>query len=129
MWDENDKNGFIRNANNGVGQVNINTLFGNEIKNLCLNKKNKSFLEIGTWNGLGSTKCFVDSLITRDDNYVFYSLECNKEKSEFAKNLYTSHKNIHMVNEVIWNNEPEQFSNIFNENKITPFDGGKLYLG
>ncbi len=26
----------------------------------CNNSQYKKFLEIGTWNGIGSTKCFVD---------------------------------------------------------------------
>ena len=124
MWDNNDKKGFIQNAKSGIGQINTNALFGNIIKELCLNQTNKTFLEIGTWNGLGSTKCFIDSLSTRNDKYVFYSLECNKDKSNFAKNLYKSHKNIHILNEVIWNKEPEIFSDVYDKNKMTAFDGG-----
>ena len=99
----------MRNGKSGICQINTIGLFGNIIKDLCLNQTNKTFLEIGTWNGLDSTKCFVDSLSSLNDKYLFYSLECNKDKSNFARNLYKSHKNIHILIEFIWNKEPEFF--------------------
>ena len=124
MWNNNDKNGFINLSKNNIGQILENSKFAKVITQLCNDKDNKNFLEIGTWNGLGSTKIFVNNLLNRNDDYIFYSLECNKEKSEFAKNLYKAHEKINILNEVIWNKEPKNFGNIYNKNKLSPFDGG-----
>ena len=96
MWDQNDKNGFLSESNKQIGQVKNNTLLANIITKLCNEKNNKTFLEIGTWNGYGSTKFFVESLSNRTDT-LFYSLECNKEKSEFARNIYKNYQNIFMI--------------------------------
>ena len=86
---------------------------GVKIRNLASMVENKTFLEIGTWNGLGSTKQFVDILNTRNDDYIFYSLECNSEKCNDARNLYVAEKNIIILNEVLFNIQPENFYDIF----------------
>ena len=116
MWDSNDMNGFIYENNNHTGQVKNNTKLSNIIKNLCLDINNKTFLEIGTWNGYGSTKIFVNSLINRNDT-LFYSLECNSEKSMFAKSLYQNCKNVFILNETIINDIPSDIYQIFPELK------------
>jgi hypothetical protein len=114
MWDQNDKNGFIIESNKHVGQVKNNSLLANIINKLCNEKDNKTFLEIGTWNGYGSTKIFVNSLSNRTDT-LFYSLECNKEKSEFASNLYKDKHNVFILNETINKELPNDISLIFPE--------------
>jgi predicted O-methyltransferase YrrM len=65
---------------------------------ICAFAKNtqlKTFLEIGTWNGMGSTKTFLNAFNDRfnDNSYSFYSLECNKEKCENAAKLYIDNPN------------------------------------
>jgi hypothetical protein len=73
-----------------------------------------SFLEIGTWNGLGNTKCFIKGFQNRtDDNYIFYSLECNLDKCKYAIELYKNEKNVNILNEVLYNNEPTDIYKIF----------------
>jgi len=114
MWDSSDKNGFILESNKQIGQVKNNTLLANIINKLCNDKDNKTFLEIGTWNGYGSTKIFVNALTNRTDT-LFYSLECNKEKSEFARDLYKNYKNIYILNDTINNELPKDISIIFPE--------------
>lgn len=114
MWDQNDKNGFIAGSNNHSGQVKKDTLLAHLITTLCRDETNKTFLEIGTWNGYGSTKIFVEALQARTDT-LFYSLECNKEKSEFARNLYQGEKNVFILNETIHNHLPEDITTIFPE--------------
>jgi hypothetical protein len=57
------------------GQINRGSELGEIIYSYAKNVEYKSYLEIGTWNGQGSTKCFIDGLLTRDDNYSFLSLE------------------------------------------------------
>jgi len=114
MWDQNDKNGFIIESNKETGQVKNNTLLANTINKLCNEKNNRTFLEIGTWNGYGSTKVFIDALSNRKDT-LFYSLECNKEKSEFACNLYKDKQNVFILNETINKELPDDISLIFPE--------------
>lgn len=114
MWEQNDKIGFKTESNKETGQVKNNTLLANIINSLCNEPNNKTFLEIGTWNGYGSTKIFIDSLSHRTDT-LFYSLECNKEKSEFAYNLYKDKPNVFILNETINKELPDDISSIFPE--------------
>ena len=100
MWENNDKNGYFNAKQNNVGQIS-NDSFSNEITKYASSLKYKTFLEIGTWNGLGSTKAFSNGFINRNDDYVFYSLECNKDKSMDASKLYTDNNKIHILNEII----------------------------
>lgn len=62
------------------GQINLNTKFGRIINDISKLEKNKIFVEIGTWNGQGTTYCVMDSLLKREDKTEFYSLECSYDK-------------------------------------------------
>jgi hypothetical protein len=117
MWDNSDKDGYIHNTISNLGQI-CNDSFSKEIEKYASNLNNKTFLEIGTWNGLGSTKAFSNGFKNRNDNYIFYSLECNKDKSNDASKLYSNNNKINILNEVIWNKEPDDFYKIFPELKI-----------
>ena len=83
MWCPNDKKEFFRVPGQivpegQVGQLIIKTVRESQLKNI---------VEIGTWNGLGSTKCFLLSL----QNYTnFYTLETNQEKVQIAKQNLSS---------------------------------------
>jgi hypothetical protein len=112
MWEKNDKQNYYNHLNYGIGQI-CNDSFSFEITKYASNLNYKTFLEIGTWNGLGSTKAFSNGFTNRNDDYVFYSLECNKEKCMEAMKLYTDNNKINILNEVIWNEEPEDFYKIF----------------
>jgi hypothetical protein len=57
------------------GQITENTERCEIIKNVINTYKPNIILEIGTWKGLGSTKCIIDSIT---DNVSFLSLETNK---------------------------------------------------
>ena len=74
-----------------------------------------SFFEIGTWNGYGSTKCFIEGFKNRKSPYLFYSLECNKDKTEYAKNLYKDIENVFILNEVLFNDYPSDINIVFPE--------------
>lgn len=112
MWDENDKKGYKSLQKKKIGQI-CNDSFSTEITNYASNLNYKSFLEIGTWNGLGSTMAFSTGFKNREDDYIFYSLECNKDKCIDAAKLYTNNDKIHILNEVIWNEQPNDFYKIF----------------
>lgn len=112
MWDYTDKQNYDSHSICNKGQI-CDDNFSSEITKYASNVKYKTFLEIGTWNGLGSTKSFSKGFETRTDDYVFYSLECNKNKCSDAEKLYVDNERIHILNEVIWNEEPDDFYEIF----------------
>ena len=112
MWEKNDKKNFKRKQKKNMGQI-CNDNFSNEIVKYASNLNYKSFLEIGTWNGLGSTMAFSTGFKNREDDYIFYSLECNIDKCIDAAKLYTNNDKIHILNEVIWNEQPNDFYKIF----------------
>lgn len=62
-----------------VGQIARGSSLGEIIYNLCLQDDIKNIVEIGTWNGMGSTKCIYDAISEKKGEYLVYSLECNQE--------------------------------------------------
>lgn len=114
MWEDNDKKNYEYHKNRNLGQIH-NDAFSNDIKLIASNPQYKTFLEIGTWNGLGSTRAFANGFQNRSSgqDYIFYSLECNVDKCADALKLYKNNLNIHILNEVIWNEEPSDFYDIF----------------
>jgi hypothetical protein len=69
------------------GQINLGTLCGNLIYDLTKREDVKDILEIGTWNGQGSTMCVIQSLIDCKSKKNFYSLELYPEMYEIAKSF------------------------------------------
>ena len=82
MWCPNDKNDFL---NNNTGQITPNNLVGQTLIKYVKENNLKNIVEIGTWNGLGSTRCFLLAL-QGNTTTNFFTLETNKEKLEIAKN-------------------------------------------
>ena len=89
MWNIEDKNGFEYESQNKRGQINIDQDFGKIIYELASNSENKTFVDIGTWNGLGSTKCFIEAMKSNKES-VLYTIENNQEKHEYAKSIWTA---------------------------------------
>ena len=78
------------------GQVTPESALGRFIRTLGSHPNLFRFLEIGTWNGLGSTRCFYDAFESRsDDAFSLDSLESNAEKLSFAQKVY-AHRSKHM---------------------------------
>lgn len=87
MWNKEDKEGFKIESDKNKGQINIDQDFGKIIFDLSKDPSNKIFVDIGTWNGLGSTKCFIEGMLLNKDS-TLYTIENNKEKYEFAKSRW-----------------------------------------
>ena len=68
---------------NKIGQINRGSVFGEKIYNISRQEDVRTIVEIGTWNGMGSTKCIYDAVI--GTNKLVYSLECNRITHEEAK--------------------------------------------
>jgi len=62
-----------------AGQVNRGSFFGEQVYKLASNEAFKNYVEVGTWNGEGSTKCFMDAIFQRLDDSCLYSIEANIE--------------------------------------------------
>lgn len=105
IWDNTDKETYQRASSLNVGQININSKFGLYIYNISKDEKYNTYLEIGTWNGLGSTRCFIEGFLQRNKSFKFYSLECNKEKCIDAYNMYKNIENVKILNQTILDEE------------------------
>jgi hypothetical protein len=80
MWCENDKRDFLSTSGQitperPVGQLLIKTIKEETLRNI---------VDIGTWNGLGSTQCFLIGL-EENTSTEFISIESNMEKNLLAK--------------------------------------------
>ena len=71
-----------------AGQINRGSLLGEVIYNLCLQNDIKNIVEIGSWNGMGSTKCIYDAISEKKSEYLVYSLESNEEFYNICKENY-----------------------------------------
>ena len=78
------------------GQIVRGSVLGEKIYNLCRQPDVKTIVEIGTWQGMGSTKCIYDAVAgTRKE---VFSLECNSIRHEEAKvNLGFLPPNFHLI--------------------------------
>ena len=105
-WVDKDKKHFQSLTASASGQVSSNDSLGRYIQKAASKPSNKVFLEVGTWNGLGSTKCFIDILLERSDEYQFFTLESNREKWLVARERYLPDRRIMFLNEVILHHPP-----------------------
>ena len=65
-----------------VGQINRHTTLGESIFNLTKRRDIKNIVEVGTWNGMGSTKCILDGMT--NEKYL-WSIELYPEMFEIAQ--------------------------------------------
>lgn len=71
------------------GQINLDSSLGRLLANLA--KTHNSIVEIGTWNGQGSTQCVLSTLLTRlDKSWHFTSLECNETMFQQAMQFWNN---------------------------------------
>ena len=80
-WCPNDKHGFM---SIGVGQISPNDPSGQTLMRYVVSNKLANIVDIGTWNGLGSTLCFLLAL-QGNRHTKLITLEINREKQEIAK--------------------------------------------
>jgi hypothetical protein len=73
-----------------MGQITIDTWLGSFLKDICQNHPDvKTVVEIGTWDGMGSTKCIIDGLLQSSKTDIkFISLESNPNMYSVACNAW-----------------------------------------
>ena len=89
MWCTNDKYGFFTVP----GQIQPTDDVGKMLIKYVKENTLRTIVDVGTWNGLGSTRCFLIGL-EGNSTTNFISIEVNKEKSlvasENLKHMLTS---------------------------------------
>ena len=98
-WCPQDKFGF---ENSELGQISFRTDAGKIIINILreeAGKNIKTIVEIGTWNGRGSTLCIIHGIQGREIT-SFHSLECNRDKHNMA--LEYLKDNIEETTHIMW---------------------------
>ena len=95
------------------GQIKYDSPMGQLIASYAQDLRFKNYLEIGTWNGGGSTYCFAKGFESRSDPFYFMTLEVNKELYDIAKEKYKDVPYIHLEHGSILTNDE-----IDNINKI-----------
>ena len=80
------------------GQINRGSQLGEIIYDLCKKDYINTIFEIGTWNGLGTTKCIYDAIIdSKKSNYYVLSLESNEEIYNQALNNLPKLNNFDLI--------------------------------
>jgi len=114
MWNDQDRQGFNEASANQYGQFARDCDAWNVLREAGANTEYKTFLEVGTWNGLGSTRAFVEGMRTRaHSDFVFYSLECNTDKHLYALGHYVNDPNVHIMNSVLARPSKEEIRRVF----------------
>jgi hypothetical protein len=80
-----------------TGEIKVNSSFGEWIAKYAADTKYSRYLEIGTWDGRGSTCCFYEGFKTRTDSFTLQSYEVIKERAESAKNTWSFYPQIQVI--------------------------------
>ena len=65
----------------------MNSNFGKWIFNICSDKTIRNIIEVGTWNGQGSTTCVMNGILNKS-NSILYSIEANSNMYNQALNFW-----------------------------------------
>lgn len=100
-WDEAETASFLNAWKQGQGQVAPESVLGNFLMKVAKNTNYTKYLEIGTWSGMGSTRCLHLGFLERTTPFVFKTLECNKEKCEMAALHYKDYPSVQILNSTV----------------------------
>ena len=78
------------------GQIKYDGGMGQVIARYAQDTRFKNYLEIGTWNGGGSTFCFAKGFEIRTEPFFFLTLEVNEELYIVAKEKYKDIPYVHL---------------------------------
>jgi len=88
------------------GQITPDTKRGQIIKSVLNNSNCQSILEIGTWKGLGTTLCILESI---NNTCNFITLESNIDMYNIAKNNLKNYKLTMIYGSIVKTNEILKF--------------------
>ena len=78
------------------GQINLHTHPGMKIREISKLEEVNTIVEIGTWNGAGSTACVIAGIKNKPDA-KFYSLECDEQQYNLATSIVDQAENVHLL--------------------------------
>lgn len=81
---------------NNMGQIQARHPFGQWIETYAKNIAFQRYLEIGSWNGKGSTICMALGLLNRNDGALLHSLEINQERFVESSTFWAHNPRIRM---------------------------------
>lgn len=94
-----------------TGQIQIDSDFGRAIASIASKDDVVNIVEIGTWNGLGSTICVLESIKNKNSNFI--SIELIKEMYDKAKSNLKNYKTkVKLLNGAIINENDLGWFNI-----------------
>lgn len=80
-----------------TGQIQLTQSFGQWISKYASDTRFSRYLEIGTWNGRGSTCCFYDGFSKRSDTPILQSYEIFEQRANEAKSIWRNVPSIHIL--------------------------------
>ncbi len=80
-----------------IGQINRGSTLGEIIFNLCKQPDIKTIVDIGTWNGMGTTKCIYDAALEKSGEYLVCSIESSKKYYQEAVANLPKLANFHLL--------------------------------
>lgn len=80
-----------------TGQVRLTQELGQWISRYAADERFSRYLEIGTWNGRGSTCCFYDGFTKRTSPYSLQSYEISSERFQEAHALWKAVPSIQIL--------------------------------
>ena len=100
-----------------IGQINLDSKLGKFIYEMVSKDDIKTIVEIGTWNGYGTTECIRKSIVDNNKvDYSVYSLEINSDmykqaiSREFPKNFNIILGRVIEESDLNWMNWDEYFN-------------------
>jgi hypothetical protein len=80
-----------------TGQVKVDSEFGRWISKYAADPRFTRYVEIGTWNGRGSTCCFYDGFLKRSSSVKLQSYEIAPDRVEYAKQVWDFYDPIEVI--------------------------------
>jgi len=109
------------NTNTKKGQIIRGSKLGEIIYDLAKDPENKTFLDSGTFNGLGTTKCIYDGIKdSKKTDFKVYSFECNFSRHlEAIQNLNPLMKGFNLIHGTIISPDEIEYHKDIEEVKIS----------
>jgi hypothetical protein len=80
-----------------TGQIQLTQPFGEWIAKYAADSRFTRYLEIGTWNGRGSTCCLYDGFAKRSDSPTLQSYEIHPARAAEARDLWKNASSIQVI--------------------------------
>lgn len=93
------------NHSENTGQIKLTQSFGEWISKIASDTRFQHYLEIGTWNGRGSTYCFNNGFSKRSDIPVLQSYEIHKDRVIEAQTYWKNNPYIQIIHGRVLQND------------------------